>query len=313
MDARIRIGARGSPLALAQAEEVRSRLAAADPDFAAAGAAAIAPIHTTGDRMAQGPLSALGGKGLFTREIDEALRDRRIDAAVHSMKDMPTALPPGLAIGAVLPREDPRDAFLTADPDGGPAGPADLPPGAVVGTASLRRAALLRHRRPDLEIAPFRGNVGTRLRKLAQGEAAAAVLAAAGLRRLGLAHRARSVLPPEEMLPAAGQGIVAVQCRADDAALRARLAALTDAAAAAAAAAERALLAGLDGSCRTPIAALAEPDGDRLALRALIVRPDGTGLIAAARTGARADAEAMGLDAARELRARAGPDYFAAP
>ena len=310
MSARIRIGTRGSPLALAQADEVRTRLAAADPALREDGTIEIVVIHTTGDRMTQGPLSAIGGKGLFTKEVEEALIDRRIDVAVHSMKDVATLMPGGLMIAALLPREDPRDAFLTADPGGGPAGPAALPVGAVVGTASLRRAALLRNRRPDLQVVPFRGNVNTRLRKLAAGEVAATLLAVAGLKRLGLAGKARSVLSSEEMLPAVCQGIIGLQCREDDAAVRNRLAGVNDPQSTLAATAERTLLAGLDGSCRTPIAALAESAAGALSLRALIVRPDGTGLVSAARSGCPDDAAAMGRDAAEELRARAGPEYF---
>ena len=313
MSARIRIGTRGSPLALAQANEVKARLAAADPALREDGTIEIVVIHTTGDRMTQGLLSAIGGKGLFTKEIEHALIERRIAIAVHSMKDVPTALPDGLMIDAVLPREDPRDAFITAHPDSGPDGPAALPTGAVVGTASLRRAALLRNRRPDLHVVPFRGNVNTRLRKLAAGEVAATLLALAGLKRLGLEDKARSILSCEEMLPAVCQGIIGIECRADDRPTRDLLARLDDPATALAATAERALLAGLDGSCRTPIAALAEPGAETVSLRALLVRPDGTGLLAVERSAAPAEAEAMGRDAARELRGRAGPEYFAEP
>ena len=313
MTARIKIGTRGSPLALAQAEEVKARLAAADPALRQDGTIEIVVINTTGDQMTQGPLSAIGGKGLFTKEIEEALIDRRIDLAVHSMKDVPTALPDGLIIDAVLPREDPRDAFITATPDSGPDRPAALPQGAVIGTASLRRSALLRNKRPDLLVVTFRGNVNTRLRKLAAGEVAATLLAIAGLKRLGMADKARSVLPCEEMLPAVCQGIIGIECRADDGPTRELLAQLNDPTTAVAATAERALLAGLDGSCRTPIAALGELAGETLSLRALLVRPDGTGLLAAERTGAPSEAEAMGSDAARELRAQAGPEYFAEP
>ena len=199
---------------------------------------------------------------------------------------------------------------LPPNPTTAPMAPAALPVGAVVGTASLRRAALLRNRRPDLRIVPFRGNVNTRLRKIVAGEVAATVLALAGLKRLGLAAKARSVLPCEEMLPAVCQGIIGLQCREDDACVRDRLAGVNDSRSAVAAAAERALLAGLDGSCRTPIAALAEPAAGVLSLRALVVRPDGTGLVDAARSGCPEDAAAMGRDAAEELRARAGRDYF---
>ena len=250
---------------------------------------------------------------MFTKEIEEALIDGRIDIAVHSMKDVPTVLPEGRAIAAVLPREDPRDAFITANPTSGPDGPSGLPKGAVVGTASLRRAALLRNRRPDLQVVPFRGNVNTRLRKIAAGEVAATLLALAGLKRLGMADKARAVLSAEEMLPAVCQGIIGLECRNDDKAVCDRLAAVDDPATSIAASAERALLAGLDGSCRTPIAALAELVADTLSLRALLVQPDGTGLLSTTRTGRPGDAAAMGRDAADELRAQAGPEYFDGP
>ena len=311
MSARIRIGTRASPLARAQADEVGRRLVAADPALRADGAIAVEVIHTTGDRMLQGPLSAIGGKGLFTREIEEALKEGRIDVAVHSMKDMPTRLPEGLAIGAVLPRADPRDALIAADADAGARGLAGLARGAAVGTASLRRGALVRHARPDLKIVAFRGNVQTRLRKLEDGEADATLLAIAGLDRLGLADRAHSVLDPGVMLPAVCQGIIGIECRDDDDAVRELLRSVDDEDSADAAAAERALLAGLDGSCRTPIAALALPEGESMSLRAILVRPDGDDLLEAERSGGRGDAAAMGGDAARELRARATPAHFA--
>ena len=311
MSAPIRIGTRASPLARAQAHEVGRRLAAADPALRAPDAIAFEAIHTTGDRMLQGPLAAIGGKGLFIREIEEALLGGRIDIAVHSMKDMPTRLPDGLVIGAVLPRADPRDALIAADADAGADGLAGLAEGASLGTASLRRGALVRHIRPDLTVVPFRGNVETRLRKLAAGEADATLLALAGLDRLGLADRAHAVLEPDEMLPAACQGIIGIECRADDGTIRNLLAAVDDADSADAASAERALLAGLDGSCRTPIAALAVTDDEALSLRAILVRPDGTDLLAAERRGARTEAAALGADAAGELRARATPAHFA--
>ena len=314
MSARIRIGTRGSPLALAQANEVKARLAAADPALREDGTIEIVVIHTTGDRMTQGLLSAIGGKGLFTKEIEHALIERRIDIAVHSMKDVPTALPDGLMIDAVLPREDPRDAFITAHPDSGPDGPAALPTGAVVGTPPRcggRRCCATGGRTSTW--CRSRGNVNTRLRKLAAGEVAATLLALAGLKRLGLEDKARSILSCEEMLPAVCQGIIGIECRADDRPTRDLLVRLDDPATALAATAERALLAGLDGSCRTPIAALAEPGAETVSLRALLVRPDGTGLLAVERSAAPAEAEAMGRDAARELRGRAGPEYFAEP
>ena len=311
MSARIRIGTRASPLARAQADEVGRRLVAADPALGTDGAITVEVIHTTGDRMLQGPLSTIGGKGLFTKEIEEALTEGRIDIAVHSMKDMPTRLPDGLVIGAVLPRADPRDALIAADAEAGSRGLAGLADGAVMGTASLRRGALVRHARPDLKVVAFRGNVQTRLRKLEDGEADATLLALAGLDRLGLAHRAHAVLDPDVMLPAVCQGIIGIECREHDTAVRELLRSVDDADSADAAAAERALLAGLDGSCRTPIAALALPEWESLSLRAILVRPDGNDLLEAERRGVRADAAAMGSDAARELRARATPAHFA--
>jgi hydroxymethylbilane synthase len=304
-DRPLRIGTRGSPLALAQAHETRRRLMAAHglPE----AAFAITVIRTTGDRVQDRPLSTLGGKGLFTREIEEALAAGTIDVAVHSMKDMPTLQPAGLAIAALLPRADPRDAFVTL----GPATFATLPAGSVVGTSSLRRAAQTRHRRPDLAVVEFRGNVQTRLAKLADGVAVATFLAMAGLDRLGL-DLPRQPIAPEEMLPAVAQGAIGVEARAGDARTRALLAAIHDAATGHRLAAERAFLAGLDGSCQTPIAGLAELDGDRLRLRGEILRPDGSERLAHAVEGAVADAAALGADCAAVLRRRAGPGFFAA-
>jgi hydroxymethylbilane synthase len=299
----IRIGTRGSPLALAQARETRERLAAAHPALAAPEAVEIVVIKTTGDMVQDRPLAAIGGKGLFTKEIEEALLDRRIDLAVHSMKDMPTILPEGLAILALLPREDPRDVLFRRDDAAG--GLATLAPGAVVGTSSLRRQAQILARRPDLVIVPFRGNVDTRLGKLAEGRADATVLALAGLRRLGRGDRPMDILSVEEMLPAVAQGAIGLEGRAGDARIEALLAPLHDSATGSCVAAERALLAALDGSCRTPIAALAElSPGGRLSLRALTATPDGRRVAATAREGGRADAVRLGEDAGAELRAR---------
>ena len=306
MAARLRLGARGSPLALAQAREVRDRLAAAHPTLDRPGAIEIVAIRTSGDRGRTAPPGPSGGKGLFTREIQDALIDGRIDVAVHSMKDVPTPLPDGLVIDAVPPREDPRDALISPGADSLDA----LPAGARVGTSSPRRKAILLHRRPDLEVAPLRGNVETRLRKLAEGEAAAILLAVAGLKRIGRAEAATRVLEPAEFLPAACQGALGVECRAGDRAVRALLAAIHHPPSGARTAAERALLAALGGSCRTPIAAHATLDGDRLDLAALIARPDGAERIETARTGRIDDAEALGRDAADELRRRAGADFF---
>jgi hydroxymethylbilane synthase len=303
----LRIGARGSPLALAQAHETRSRLARARalPETAFE----IVVIKTTGDAIQDRPLSELGGKGLFTKEIEEALLDGRIDLAVHSMKDVPTVLPPGLALLAYLPREDVRDAFISERA----ASVEALPEGVVVGTSSLRRRAQLLHRRPDLRVVEFRGNVQTRLRKLAEGVAEATFLACAGLRRLGLDDLARHPIPPETMLPAVAQGAIGIEGREDDARARELAASIHCAPTALRLAAERAFLAGLDGSCRTPIGGLAELEADgALRLRGEIVRPDGSERLDAERRGAPTEAAALGADAAAELRARGGRGFFAA-
>ncbi|HEV2162585.1 MAG TPA: hydroxymethylbilane synthase [Stellaceae bacterium] len=303
----LRIGTRGSPLALVQADELKRRLAAAHAPLAAPGAIDIVAIRTSGDRAGERPLAEEGGKGLFTKEIEEALFDGRIDVAIHSMKDMLATLPRGLAIAACLPREDPRDALLSPRANS----LAALAKGARLGTASLRRKALALHVRPDLNIVPLRGNVGTRLAKLAAGDADATILAAAGLKRLGLTDKITAMLPPNEMLPAPAQGILAVEIRNDDTRARDLLAPLDHAETAACAAAERAFLAALDGSCRTPIAALATVAGGRLTLDAAIVSPDGSKLHRMRRDGGAADAAALGHDAGAELKARSGPDFFA--
>ncbi len=302
----VRIGTRGSPLALAQANEVRRRLEAAHPELAADGAIEIVVIRTTGDRLQQGTLADAGGKGLFTKEIEEALLDERIDVAVHSMKDVPTWFPDGLVVDCVLPREDPRDALISrrATTISG------IPAGAVVGTASLRRQALLLHRRPDLTVVPFRGNVDTRIARLDAGEADATFLAVAGLNRLGRDSVGATPIEPEEMLPAVCQGTVGIERRVADTRTAELLLPLNDPDTAFRAAAERALLAGLDGSCRTPIAALATLGRDALSLAAAIVRPDGSELIETRREGLPGDAAGMGADAAEELRGRAGPGFF---
>jgi len=302
---RIRLGTRGSPLALAQANEVKARLLAAHDDLGADDVE-IRIFRTTGDRIRDRSLKELGGKGLFTKEIEDALLAGEVDLAVHSMKDVPTVLPDGLAMTALLPREDPRDAFLSPVCDGLTA----LPEGAVVGTSSLRRAAQVRHRRPDVQIVEFRGNVDTRLRKLSEGVAQATLLACAGLNRLDLAGEVTAPVPVEVMLPAVAQGAIGLESRADDAATFERLRPLNHIDTADCIAAERALLAALDGSCRTPIAALATLDGDALWLRAEILRPDGSEALATERRGARADAAVLGDDAGDELRRRAGPGFF---
>jgi len=303
----VRIGTRGSPLALAQTHEVRDRLIAAEPALAAPGAVEVVVIKTTGDTVQDRPLSEIGGKGLFTREIDDAMLDGRIDLAVHSMKDVPTWLPDGIDLACTLPREDPRDAFICPKA----AGLDDLPPGAVVGTASLRRQAQVLDRRPDLRVEVLRGSVQTRMRKLAEGVVDATLLAMAGLKRLGMTDAVTAALEPEEMLPAVGQGALGITCRTGDDDSHRRLAALNDAEAAACVAAERGLLEALDGSCRTPIAALAVlTAAGELDLRGLVAKPDGSEVLRIHRTGPAGGAAEMGRDAGRELRSRAGPGFI---
>lgn len=300
----LRLGTRGSPLALAQANETAQRLT--DAHGLEPGRVEIVPIRTTGDRIRDRPLSEAGGKSLFTKEIEDALAAGDIDIAVHSAKDLPTLLPPGLALAAFLPREDVRDAFLSpkaATLDG-------LPRGAVLGTSSLRRRALSLRLRPDLSVVEFRGNVETRLQKLADGVADATLLAAAGLKRLGLIDRATSFTDPLLFLPAVGQGAIVVEARADDRRTNALLAAINHGETEICLRAERAFLAALDGSCRTPIGGLARLDAGRIAFRGIIVRPDGSEAHEVARAGTPRDAVLIGRDAGEELVRRGGPDFF---
>jgi hydroxymethylbilane synthase len=302
----LRIGTRGSALALIQAAELCRRLAGAHRALAAPDAIETVIIKTSGDKAGDRSLAEIGGKGLFVKEIEEALLAGRIDIAVHSLKDLPSFLPEGVVLAAHLPREDPRDAWCS--PRARHIG--ELPMGATVGTSSPRRRAQLLHLRSDLRIVALRGNVETRLKKLRSGAAEATVLAMAGLNRLGLADRITAVLEPGEMLPAAAQGAIGAECRAEDAKTRALLAAIDDAPTAARVTAERAVLAALGGSCRTPIAALAELAEGALHLRAMIIRPDGSERLLAERRGDIASAEALGADAGAELRSRAGPGFF---
>jgi hydroxymethylbilane synthase len=302
----LKLGTRGSKLALTQTGLVRDALARAVPALAAPDAIEIVVIKTTCDAIQDRPLSEAGGKGLFVKEIEEAMLGGRIDAAVHSMKDMPTAQPAGLLIAAFLPREDARDVLIAGEARR----IADLKQGAVVGTSALRRRAQLLHRRPDLRIVTFRGNVDTRLAKLERGEVEATLLALAGLKRLAMAHVGTPV-PEDEMLPAVGQGAVCIECRADDAKVRAWLAAIDHAPTATCVAAEHAMLAVLDGSCRTPIAGHAILTDDVLHLRGLIAKPDGSQLIAVERRGKADDAEALGRDAGDELKRRSGAGFLA--
>lgn len=301
----LRLGTRGSKLALTQAGLVRDALAKAVPALGAADAIEVVVIKTTGDIIQDRPLSEAGGKGLFVKEIEEAMLSGRIDAAVHSMKDMPTVQPPGLLIAAFLPREDARDVLIAGDVQR----IADLPQGAVIGTSALRRRAQLLHRRPDLEIVNLRGNVDTRLAKRERGDVEATLLALAGLKRLDMAHVGTPV-PEDEMLPAVGQGAICIECRAGDVQTRAWLAAIDHAPTATCVRAEHAMLAVLDGSCRTPIAGHAIIADDVIHLRGLIAKPDGSQLVATERRGAGSDAEALGRDAGHELLRRGGPGFL---
>jgi hydroxymethylbilane synthase len=302
----LRLGTRGSPLARRQAELAAAALRAASAELGAEGAIETVVIRTTGDRVRDRPLAEIGGKGLFCKELEAALLDRRIDLAAHSVKDLPTWLPEGLILAAVLPRDDPRDALIA----GGVASIAGLPPEARVGTASLRRRAQLLARRPDLRIGLLRGNVETRLARVRDGEIDATLLSLAGLLRLGLDAAASAVLEPEELLPAVGQGAIGLQCREADAAVRALLAAVDHRPSSVCIQAERAMLDALDGSCHTPIAGLATLAGGTLHLRGLVARADGSRCLDTTRSGSPSTAEALGRDAGLELRARAGPGFF---
>jgi len=302
--ASLRIGTRGSPLALVQARMVRTRLAAAAG--LEEGAIELVVIRTTGDTIQDRPLAEEGGKGLFTKEIEEALLDERVDLAVHSAKDMPTILPAGLVLAACLEREDPRDVFISRKAHL----LSDLPPGASLGTASLRRQAIAKRARPDLRVLPLRGNVETRLRKLDAGEVDATILALAGLKRLDLADQATAIMSIEEFLPAVGQGAIGIETREDNKSVRDILVRVDHVDTSTAVACERAFLGALDGSCKTPIAGHATVSAGAVQFRGLIARPDGGAAHDIVGTGARKDAATIGAEAGRELKHRAGPGFF---
>ena len=311
----LRVGTRGSPLALVQTRAFVARVRAHCAATGASHEFIEQPIRTTGDAVQDRPLAELGGKGLFAKEIHEALADGRIDLAVHSLKDLETTLPPGIVLGCTLPREDARDVLILgpacAEPDA--ADPfAALPAAAVVGSSSVRRQSQLLHARPDLRMRLLRGNVQTRLARVAAGDYAASLLAMAGLKRLGLEARAAVVLDPDAMVPSACQGIVGVTARAGDTALLELLAEVEDAEARAMAAAERAMLAELDGSCRTPIGGYARllPTG-ALHLTGLVARADGSFLLKRSAHGAAADAARLGAELGASLRADSPDDVFA--
>jgi hydroxymethylbilane synthase len=299
-----RIGTRGSPLALAQAAETRARLMLAHglPEEAFE----IVVLSTKGDRITDRPLSEIGGKGLFTAELENQLLTGELDFAVHSSKDMATRLPAGLEIAAYLEREDIRDAFVS------PIAPrlAEMPVGAMIGTASLRRQALVRKLRPDLQVKIFRGLVDTRLRKLADGDADATLLAYAGLKRLGKPEVATEILDPSIFPPAPAQGAICIEARIDDAAVQALLAPINHARTFAAVSCERAFLAVLDGSCRTPIAGYAEIESDAIRFSGMILSPDGQRHYSIACDGITKDAIEVGAKAGLALREQAGTGFF---
>ncbi|QHN99583.1 porphobilinogen deaminase, chloroplastic isoform X1 [Arachis hypogaea] len=306
----LRIGTRGSPLALAQAYETRDKLMSSHPELAEEGAIQIVVIKTTGDKILSQPLADIGGKGLFTKEIDEALINGDIDIAVHSMKDVPTYLPDKTILPCNLPREDVRDAFISLTASS----LAHLPAGSVVGTASLRRKSQILHRYPSLSVQEnFRGNVQTRLRKLSEGVVQATLLAVAGLKRLNMTENVTSTLSIDDMLPAVAQGAIGIACRSDDDKMAEYLASLNHEETRLAVSCERAFLETLDGSCRTPIAGYAcrNEDGNCL-FRGLVASPDGTRVLETSRIGAYAveDMMKMGKDAGEELLSRAGPGFF---
>ena len=302
----LRIGTRGSPLALAQAHETRDRLAAAH-GFSS-DEIEIVVITTTGDRIRDRPLAEIGGKGLFTKEIEEALFAQDIDLAVHSMKDMPAIVPKGLEFAAVLPREDARDAFLSV------AAPSlqHLPEGALLGSSSVRRNAQALRLRPDLKPVQFRGNVETRLRKLKDGVAAATFLAVAGLNRLGLSHHITRIMTMEDMLPAVAQGAIGIEIREDDHRLRSLVEAINHLESSIAVRCERAFLATLEGSCQTPLAAHATLSGGNLKLRAQALTLDGKEVFQYAMNGAAADALAIGTEAGIRIK-HLGGDHLLKP
>ncbi len=304
---KLRIGSRGSQLALWQANHISALLRARGHEVE------IEIIHTTGDKITDVPLAMVGtkgglGKGIFTKEIEEALAAGRVDLAVHSLKDLPTELPPGFEIAAITKREDPRDAFCSRNY----ASYQELPQGARVGTSSLRRQAQLKAVRPDLNIHPLRGNVDTRLRKLEQGEYDAIILAAAGLKRLGKTELIQQIIPAEIMCPAAGQGALGIEIRFGDAAMREQLAFLNDPAARAATTCERALLNSLGGGCQVPIGAFAEMRGGKLHLESIVADPDGSKLLRDSRDGNVEDAEKLGNASGASLLARGGDQILEA-
>ncbi|MEM6383253.1 MAG: hydroxymethylbilane synthase [Pseudomonadota bacterium] len=303
-DIQLTLGTRGSALALAQAYETRKRLAQAHgwP----LDAVAIEIFSTKGDEILNKALTEIGGKGLFTEELEQALHGGRIDLAVHSSKDMPTDLPAGLELSVFLPREDVRDVFISRDGTT----VETIADGATVGTASLRRAALLKRVRPDLKTEVFRGNVQTRLKKLADGQVDATLLALAGLRRLDLEPEHMTILDPERFPPALAQGAIGIETRSGDARTRDLLAPIDDEDTGTAVACERAFLKALDGSCRTPIAGLATVDGDQLHLSGIVLKEDGSQAHTIIANGPRTQPVRFGSETGVALKAKAGPGFL---
>eukprot|EP00752_Nemacystus_decipiens_P009011 g8044.t1 len=306
-DALLTIGTRGSPLALAQAYETRKRLGEQFDELKEEGAVAIQVIKTSGDMILDKPLTEIGGKGLFTKELDVQLLNKDVDICVHSMKDVPTWIVPGTILPCNLPREDTSDAFISNKADS----ITSLPDGSVIGSASLRRQAQLLKANPTFKVVNFRGNVQTRLRKLDEEVVDATLLAYAGLKRLEMAQVATSVLSQDEMLPAVAQGAIGIQCRENDPTFEKYLAGLCHQETKTAVDCERAFLAALDGNCKTPIAGQARMEGDKLVFRGLIASPDGKQFYDTTREGKPEDAVEMGNDAGMELKKRAGPEFFA--
>lgn len=298
----IRIGTRKSPLALAQARMVAEKLVSSWPDIQTE----LVTFTTSGDRFLDRPLADIGGKGLFTKEIEESLLAGEIHMAVHSMKDMPTILPDGLMISAMLERENPCDVLIGE----GLQSLADLPQGAKVGTSSLRRVALLKVNRPDIEIVPLRGNVQTRMTKLNEGQMRATLLAKAGLNRLGMHDISGAVLPVDEFLPAVAQGAIGIECRTDDTKTREMLASISHMPTEMAVNCERSFLKVLDGSCRTPIAGYAYIDAGQIAFRGLIAKPDGSQWHEVKHAGSATEAEIVGEQAGEQLQAKAGKNFL---
>lgn len=302
------IGTRGSPLALAQAYETRRRLIEAFPDLSSEGAIEIKVIHTTGDMVLDKALSEIGGKGLFTKEIDVAQLNGDVDIAVHSMKDVPTWLPEGIELPCMLPREDTRDVFISNKANS----IEELPDGSVIGSASLRRQSQILAKNPTLKVVNFRGNVQTRLRKLSEGVVDATLLALAGLSRMDMTEHITAVIEQDEMLPAVAQGAIGISCRTGDKAMLDFLAPLNHPLTKTCVDCERAFLAKLDGSCRTPIAGQASISDDNvLHFRGLVAKPDGSVVFETTREGKPEDAIAIGTDAGTELKEKIGDDFFA--